>query len=506
MNGSGSHHTWGNLGYWLSARIRVFQHHRLDPGRPQPGQLGRMVLGGHAPLGPEHAARRRGGLRHRGGLPEECEMVVFWSSDPEATSGVYAAFEGTVRRQWLKELGIPMVHIDPYYNHTAALLGGKWLAPRPATGNALALAIAYVWITEELYDKDYVAETDDRASRSGGTTSSARKTASPRRPSGRKRRRASPPRTCGPWRGSGERRRPILPPAASPGSGAPAGARRATSGRAPWSASWPCRGWGNPGVNMGGMQQGTPLDHQLLLPGLRGRAASPGISAGTALAREHVPADAPARHHEHRRRRSVPRLKIPEAILEGRAQGVSHRLQDHRGPVPGFRLPGPRLLACQDVLQVRRLPHRHHVRHEPLRQGVPVREPGIRREPVHLVRGGGEVRGHPAPGLHQLRALGHQRVRQLRRLHPAQLQPVQPPGRGAAAQVHRAPGRIQVGLPDLRWSSPSGWGSMRLILRRGDRARLVQAALRRDGSAQAHLLEGVPEEGVLRRPRASTGG
>ena len=67
-----------------------------------------------------------------------------------------APFEGTIRRQWLKELGIPMVHIDPYYNHTAALLGGKWLAPRPATSVALALAIAYVWITEDLYDKDYV--------------------------------------------------------------------------------------------------------------------------------------------------------------------------------------------------------------------------------------------------------------------------------------------------------------------------------------------------------------
>ena len=90
-------------------------------------------------------------------LLKECEMVVFWSSDPEATSGIYGAFEGTARRRWFKELGIELVHIDPFYNHTAALWGGKWLAPRPATGNALALAIAHVWITEGLYDKDYVA-------------------------------------------------------------------------------------------------------------------------------------------------------------------------------------------------------------------------------------------------------------------------------------------------------------------------------------------------------------
>ena len=32
MNGSGSHHTWGNLGYWLSARHPVFQPHRLHAG------------------------------------------------------------------------------------------------------------------------------------------------------------------------------------------------------------------------------------------------------------------------------------------------------------------------------------------------------------------------------------------------------------------------------------------------------------------------------------------
>ena len=96
------------------------------------------------------------------GTVEDClqnaELIVFWSSDPEATSGIYGAQEGTVRRAWLKELGIPMVHIDPFFNHTAAWLGGKWMAPRPGTDSALVLAIAHVWITEDLYDKEYVAE------------------------------------------------------------------------------------------------------------------------------------------------------------------------------------------------------------------------------------------------------------------------------------------------------------------------------------------------------------
>ena len=34
----------------------------------------------------------------------------------------------------------------------------KWIAPRPGTDAALAEAIAYVWLTEGTYDKEYVAE------------------------------------------------------------------------------------------------------------------------------------------------------------------------------------------------------------------------------------------------------------------------------------------------------------------------------------------------------------
>jgi len=88
-------------------------------------------------------------------MMKEAELVVFWSADPETTSGSYAAHEGTIRRLWLNELGIEVVHIDPYYNNSAALLGGKWLAPRPGTDTAMALAIAYVWLKEGLYDKKF---------------------------------------------------------------------------------------------------------------------------------------------------------------------------------------------------------------------------------------------------------------------------------------------------------------------------------------------------------------
>ena len=104
---------------------------------------------------------RNGGIEPYGGVEDclkECEMIVFWSSDPEKTGGTYGAYEGTIRRRWAQELGIKMVHIDPYLNDTAALWGGKWIPVRPGTSPALAHAITYVWMTEGLYDKEYVAQ------------------------------------------------------------------------------------------------------------------------------------------------------------------------------------------------------------------------------------------------------------------------------------------------------------------------------------------------------------
>ncbi len=82
-----------------------------------------------------------------GGLEDclkEAEMVVFWSCDPESTNGAYAGFEGTPHHLWAKELGIEFVHIDPHYNPTAQLLGGRWIPIRPQTDAALAQAIMYV--------------------------------------------------------------------------------------------------------------------------------------------------------------------------------------------------------------------------------------------------------------------------------------------------------------------------------------------------------------------------
>jgi len=153
---SPSHHTWGNIGYRFSAYLRfmgilnaMFIDH--NPDSWEGWHWGAMHHWGFA---------SRLGISGQYDLLEDAlkhtEMIVFWSSDPDGTSGIYAGQESTQWRSWLKELGVKMVFVDQHYNGTAITLANKWFAPRPGTDTALAAAIAYVWLTENLYDKEYV--------------------------------------------------------------------------------------------------------------------------------------------------------------------------------------------------------------------------------------------------------------------------------------------------------------------------------------------------------------
>jgi trimethylamine-N-oxide reductase (cytochrome c) len=58
---------------------------------------------------------------------------------------------------WFTELGIECIYICPDLNYGAAVHADKWIPIKPGTDAALQLAIAYVWITEGTYDKEYVA-------------------------------------------------------------------------------------------------------------------------------------------------------------------------------------------------------------------------------------------------------------------------------------------------------------------------------------------------------------
>ncbi|MEJ2041083.1 MAG: molybdopterin-dependent oxidoreductase, partial [Desulfosarcinaceae bacterium] len=87
---------------------------------------------------------------------EHADMVLFWGSDPETTPwGFTGQFASRLCYFW-KEAGIKQVYICPDVNYGCAIHADKWIPVLPNTDAALQLAIIYVWITEDLYDKEYV--------------------------------------------------------------------------------------------------------------------------------------------------------------------------------------------------------------------------------------------------------------------------------------------------------------------------------------------------------------
>jgi molybdopterin guanine dinucleotide-containing S/N-oxide reductase-like protein len=152
-----SHHNWGNLGYHFSVYLR-FMH-----------MLGFTLIENNPDSweGWYWGAAHAYGFHWRLGMPEQydlledalrnTDLVIHWSSDPDTTRGLYAGQESAIWRLWLKELGIKQIFIDPHNNSTSCILADKWIAPRPGTDAAMAEAIAYVWLIEETYDKDYIS-------------------------------------------------------------------------------------------------------------------------------------------------------------------------------------------------------------------------------------------------------------------------------------------------------------------------------------------------------------
>lgn len=90
-------------------------------------------------------------------VAENTELLLFWGCDPETTPW---AFDGQMSSRlcyWWRKIGIKCIFISPDLNYGAALHADRWIPILPCTDAALQLAVAYVWITEDTYDKDYVA-------------------------------------------------------------------------------------------------------------------------------------------------------------------------------------------------------------------------------------------------------------------------------------------------------------------------------------------------------------
>ena len=90
-------------------------------------------------------------------VAENTEMILFWGGDWESTAWMNGEQTMSPWAYFYTELGIKQVFVCPDLNYAAAVHADKWIPVYPNTDTALLLAIAYTWIDEGTYDKDYIA-------------------------------------------------------------------------------------------------------------------------------------------------------------------------------------------------------------------------------------------------------------------------------------------------------------------------------------------------------------
>lgn len=83
------------------------------------------------------------------------KLVVFFGNNPGATrmSGGGIIHDLIEARQ---KSGVKVIVVDPRYTDTAATVADEWIPIRPGTDTALISALAYVMITEDLVDNDFI--------------------------------------------------------------------------------------------------------------------------------------------------------------------------------------------------------------------------------------------------------------------------------------------------------------------------------------------------------------
>ncbi len=332
---NGSHHQWGNLGHYLSAFNRFWNLIGVTKLVHNPDSWEGWFWGAMHHWGNS----MRLGAAEPYGTVEDClkeaEMIVFWSSDPDATYG----FDGTRRRAWAKELGIKMVHIDPYMNHTAAHLGGKWIAPKPGTDPAFAQALCHVWITEDLYDKAFVEQRttgfDEWKAYVLGETDGVPKT-----PEWQESETGIPAREVRALAREWGKKKTYLG-AGGWGSGV-GGACRGPMG-VQWARMMTIlgamQGLGKPGSNFGNLQFGTPLDFNFYFPGYAEGSMSGDLvySANAANNYQRMPHIVTMSSVKQ----AIPRMYLPEAIMHGKAMGWLTAVDSVQGQFFPFGYPSP---------------------------------------------------------------------------------------------------------------------------------------------------------------------
>jgi len=92
-----------------------------------------------------------------GNSPEDlinAKLIVLFADNPAETrmGGANTAYY----LKLAKEQGAKIIVIDPRYSDTASAFADEWIPIKPTTDNALIAALAYVLITENIYDQGFL--------------------------------------------------------------------------------------------------------------------------------------------------------------------------------------------------------------------------------------------------------------------------------------------------------------------------------------------------------------
>jgi molybdopterin guanine dinucleotide-containing S/N-oxide reductase-like protein len=90
-------------------------------------------------------------------IADHTDLLLYWGCDAEVTGMGWSGEIASRLMFWFTDLGIKSIFICPDLNYSAAIHADKWIPILPNTDVALHFAIAYTWIIENTYDKEYIA-------------------------------------------------------------------------------------------------------------------------------------------------------------------------------------------------------------------------------------------------------------------------------------------------------------------------------------------------------------
>ncbi len=94
-------------------------------------------------------------------IANNADAMLYWGCDLETNTWGWGGQLASRMAYWFDECGVKHIAISPDANYTNVVHADKWIPVFPNTDAAMQLAIAYVWISEGTYDKEYIETHSD---------------------------------------------------------------------------------------------------------------------------------------------------------------------------------------------------------------------------------------------------------------------------------------------------------------------------------------------------------